>query len=435
MYLHRTFLFMPCWRQVQGSSEAHKAVLGLRSYPDENSERNSTPFLLLCTIPASLLQSPRCLSSPGGTVLVNGADTFRSGFSLSSKERQGASNPEQGVLLNPCRVLRWGSRCLPRYVPRCAEGSERLAMQPAHMNRVRASSQQGALWRRLGSSLAECSFPWAFVQDLTAVEWQSLVLNSHLFDTDGYGFLTVHGSVSSNAGWSFSLREPRRPRVLGQACLVTNGIEAGRKAPVGFPEFLCSSSWVSGINLGTLKRCMPLISWSHTGQKLMGQDSQVAVLEGSRLRVGAMECFKDSSSKYLALRIWHPPRQPSPSQEPGLNMTSPLWIGGVSPEPGWLVMLWCSHEEKQGTGGHHGSSARDSSQTLPKDPLLSALGPARGCPCYLWLLAWLFLFPSPPFLSPSPFLGSKLPHPQPKPLGPECWRGQRRFWSQISHSP
>lgn len=35
----------------------------------------------------------------------------------------------------------------------------------------------------------------------------------------------------------------------------------------------------------------------------MGQDSQVAVLEGSRLRVGAMECFKDSSSKYLALRI------------------------------------------------------------------------------------------------------------------------------------
>lgn len=153
---------MPSWWQLQGSLEAHKAVIGLQSYPDENWDRKSTSFLPLCTVFASLLQSPRHLSFPSFLSFP----VLLSGCSLSSKERQGASNPGW-VLLKPCWVL----RCLPRYVTRCAEAGERLAMQPAPVNRLRTSGQQGALWCHLGSSLAEPPFPWAFVQDRTAVEW------------------------------------------------------------------------------------------------------------------------------------------------------------------------------------------------------------------------------------------------------------------------
>lgn len=171
---------------------------------------------------------------------------------------------------------------------------------------------------------------------------------------------------------------------------------------------------------------------AHAAQKLLGQHSQVAVLEASRLKVEPWRVLRTA-----APNTWHPTLWPSPTQKTGLKYEISIVDQMSQPWPreAWDVVKlpW---EEVRDWGCIMEALLRGSSHTLPKDPLLSVLGTAVGMPLFV-CNCWPGSFSFCPSLSlSSPFLGNKLPpHPPNTILGSWSWTLEKPEVVQFSHSP
>lgn len=173
-----------------------QSCVWLRSYPEKNWDRN--PFFLRSPPLQLSWRAPRSFSPQGRPCSLRG--WHLPAWLLSSLLVEAGSLKSRVSAAKAALIALVPAQARAQV---CA-GGRSAATQPARARGVTALSRQGALWRRRGSSLGKRFSPPAFARDRAAGEWQSLDLNSRLFDTNGRIFRTLRGSISCHAGCGFS---------------------------------------------------------------------------------------------------------------------------------------------------------------------------------------------------------------------------------------